>query len=129
MNSPALHRGLRKAARTLAQLAVGGALTAAVNTVASGLTPNMKAYVLTGWTVLIALLQNTLETAGKIPVLLPTPGLVPSVAPILGKVAGTVETTVDQVAGAVGEVTGTVTDTSGQLLGEVVGPDAGGGAA
>lgn len=125
--NPALHRGIKKGLRTLIQLAVGGALTAAVNALASGLSPNTKIYVLTAWTVAVALLQNSLETAGKIPVLLPTPGIVPSVAPVLGKVAGTVETAVDQVGGVVGDVTGTVTDLTGGLLGEVTPPGEGEG--
>ena len=118
----ALHRGWRKAARTLIQLAVGGALTAAVDVLASGLAPNTKVLVMTGWTALIALLQNTLETGGKIPVLLPTPGLVPSVGPV-SKNVGVVDTAVDTAGDLVGDVTGTVTDViGGGLLGEVVPP-------
>lgn len=120
--SPALHRGLRKAARTLLQLVAGGALTAAVNQFADGLSANTKAYVLAAWTVVITLAQNTAETAGLIPTLLPTPGVVPSVGAVTQTVA-TVETTVDQTGGAVGDVEGTVTDQAGDLLGEV-GPPA-----
>lgn len=119
MNSPALHRGLRKAIRTAIQLVAGGALTAAVNTFADGLSPNTKVYVLAAWTVLIALAQNALETRGTIPTLLPTPGLVPSVGGMAAKTVGVVETTVDTVGDAVGDVTGIVEDVTGTLLGEV----------
>lgn len=123
--SPALHRGLKKALRTVIQLAVGGALTETVNRMADGLSPNTKVYVLAGWTVLIALLQNSLETAGKIPVLLPTPGLVPNIAPLAAKAVGTVETTIDKVGDTVGDVEGIVTDLTGGLLGEVTPPGEG----
>lgn len=121
MKSPAWHRGWRKAARSLAQLIVAGGLTAAVNQIADGLAPNAKVYVLAGWAVLIALLQNTLETSGTIPTLLPTPGLVPSVGTVSGRTVGTVETTIDTVGDTVGDVAGTVTDTAGELMGEVTG--------
>lgn len=120
--SPALHRAWRKAARTLVQLIVSGALTTAVNAFADGLSANAKVYVLAGWTVLITLLQNGLETAGKIPTLLPTPGLVPSAGGVATKAVGVVETEVDRVGDAAGEVEGIVTDTAGDLLGEVVPP-------
>jgi len=122
MSSPALSRGLRKGLRTVVQLAVGGALTAAVTALAGGLAPNTKVYVMTGWTVAIALLQNGLETAGKIPVLLPTPGLVPSGGPVPVAV-GTVDAVAEKVGDAVGEVTGTVEGLTGELLCEVVDVD------
>lgn len=117
--NPALHRGIRKALRTAAQLVVAGGLTAAVNAFADGLSPNVKVYVTAGWTVVIALAQNFLETAGRVPVLLPTPGLVPSAAGVATKAVGVVETTVDKVGDVVGDVDGVVTDTAGGLLGEV----------
>lgn len=115
----ALHRGWRKAARSLLQLVAGGALTAAVNQLADGLSPNTKIYVLASWTVLIALAQNWAETAGRIPVLLPTPGLVPSVAPVVAPAVGVVETTVEKIGDTVGDVTGVVESLEGDLLGEV----------
>ena len=117
--SPALHRGVRKAIRSALQLVAAGALTAAVNTFADGLAPNVKVYVLAGWTVAVALAQNSLEAAGKVTVLLPTPGLVPSVG-VAPKAVGVVETSIDHVGGAVGDVEGVVTDTAGELLGEVL---------
>lgn len=122
---PGLYRGLRKAVRTALQLVAGGALTAAVNTLADGLSPDTKVYVLAAWTVLIALAQNSLESVGKIPVLLPTPGLVPSAGELAGKAVGTVETTVDVVGDLVGDVTGTVEAVGGELLGEVHPPGTG----
>lgn len=123
--SPALYRAWRKAARTLLQLAAAGTLTALIDTLAGGLSPSTAALVTAGWGVVVAFLHNYLETAGAVPVLLPTPGIVPSVAPVATKVVGTVETAVDQVAGKVGDVTGTVTSTAGELLGEVEPPGEG----
>lgn len=123
MTSAAWYRGWRKAVRTGAQLVAAGALTAAVNTFADGLAPNTKVYVLAGWTVLVALAQNTLETSGRIPTLLPTPGLVPSVAPVAGRAVGVVETTIDTVGDAIGDVEGIVEDTAGELLGVVLPAD------
>jgi hypothetical protein len=113
-----LHRGYRKALRTVIQLVAAGGLTAAVNQIADGLAPNTKVYVIAGWTVLLALAQNTLETAGKVPVLLPTPGLVPSVGKV-AKNVGVVETAVETVADEVAGVEGVVEDLGGNLLGEV----------
>lgn len=113
--SAALQRGWRKAARTLLQLAVGGALTAGVGVLTDGLSPNAKVLVLTGWTVLIALLQNVAETAGKLPVLLPSPGLV--VGPVADVVVGTVDAVVEET----GAIAGDVLDVAGDVVGEVVG--------
>ena len=110
--------------RTAAQLVAGGALTALVTALAGGLSPTVGALVLGVWTAVIATAQNGLEAAGKIPTLLPTPGLVPSVAPLASKTVATVETAVDQTGGAVGEIEGTVTGTGGELVGEVVDVDA-----
>lgn len=124
--SPALNRGVRKAVRTLLQLAAGGALTAAVNQFADGLSPNAKVLVLTGWTVIIALIQNTAETSGKVPVVLPAPGLV-TTAPgrVVAKTVGVVDATAETLGGAIGDVEGVVTDMTGDLLGEVIPPGEG----
>lgn len=119
--NPALHRGIRKAIRTLLQLAAGGALTGLVSAIAGGLPPATQGLIMAAWTTMVAFAQNTAETAGKIPTLLPTPGLVPSVAAVVATTLGTVETTVDQVGAAVGDVTGVVTNTTGELMGEVSG--------
>lgn len=119
MRSPAWHRAWRKGIRTAVQLVAGGALTALVTAVAGSLAPGTAALVLGAWTVVVATAQNGLEAGGKIPALLPTPGLVPSVGAVT-KAVGTVETTVDQVGGVIGDVEGVVTDTAGDLLGEVL---------
>ena len=116
--SPALHRGIRKALRTILQLAAGGGLTALVSALAGGLEPATQAVVMAAWTAFVTLLQNTAETAGLIPTLLPTPGVVPSVGAV-SKTVATVETTVDQVGSTIGDVEGTVTSTDGELIAEV----------
>lgn len=114
----ALSRGVKKGLRTLVQLAVGGGLTAAVNSWANGLDPAVQVYVLTGWTVLLALLQNTLETKGVIPTLLPTVGLITrETGGVLQKAVGAVDT----VAIEGGQVVGDVINTSGKVVGGVVG--------
>lgn len=74
--SAAVSRGWRKGVRTVAQLIGGGALTALVGAFAD-LSPNWKAVILAAWTAVVAGVQNTLETAGTIPVLLPTPPQAP----------------------------------------------------
>lgn len=112
--SPALSRGLRKGARTLLQLAVGGALTAAVNVLADGLSPNNKILVMTGWTVAVALFQNAAESAGKIPTLLPTPAIVTEAPAAVAATAGAVvEMTLEETGAIVGEVLDVVDDTLG----------------
>lgn len=121
--SPAWDRGIKKAARTVLQLAAGGGLTALVSAMADGLDARTQGIIMAAWTVLVTLIQNTAETAGIIPTLLPTPGLVPSAGPVTQTVA-TVETSIDRVGDAVGEVDGTVTGQTGELLGEVGPPPA-----
>lgn len=123
--SPALHRAWRKAARTLLQMAAAGSLTAVVDLVAHGLSPAAAGAVLVVWGVVVTFLHNYAETAGKIPVILPTPGLVPNVAPLASRAVGVVETAIDQVGDTVGDVTGVVTDLAGGLLGEVEPPGEG----
>lgn len=68
----ALSRGWRKAARTVLQLAAGGALTALVAAIAGGLSNEAQGLVMAAWTVVVTFAQNTLETQGTIPTLLPT---------------------------------------------------------
>lgn len=70
--SPALHRGIRKGLRTLAQLVAGGALTALISAVAGGLPAATQGLVMAAWTTVVAFAQNSLETAGTIPTLLST---------------------------------------------------------
>jgi hypothetical protein len=107
-------------------MAAAGGLTALVDLAAHGLAPGAAGAILVGWGTVVAFLHNMLETSGTIPVLLPTPGIVPSAAPVVTQAAGTVETAVDQVGKTVGDVTGVVTDTTGKLLGEVIPPGEGG---
>jgi hypothetical protein len=117
--SPALSRGLKKGIRTVVQLAAGGALTALVTALAGGLNPTVAGLVLGAWTALVATAQNSLESAGAIPTLLPTSGLLPAGD---GGLSPAVVGTVDAVADSeTGKVTGTVTDTAGSVVGEVVG--------
>lgn len=111
--TPAFSRGIRKALRTLAQMVVSGALTAAVNELAAGLSAEAKLLVGAGWLFIITFSHNYLETVGKIPVLLPSPGLVVAT----GKTEAVVEADVDPE----GEVEGTLTDLKGGVVGEVVG--------
>lgn len=70
--SAAVARGWRKGARTLVQLAAGGALTGLIAVIAGGLSPTVQALLMATWTALVAAAQNGLEAAGKIPTLLPT---------------------------------------------------------
>lgn len=112
--SAALQRGWRKGARTVAQIAAGGALTALVTAIVGGMDPTTQGVVLGAWTAIIAGLQNWLETGGRIPTLLPTPSLV--IGPTAGAVA-----TVDAEADETGDITGEVHDTAGAVVGEVVG--------
>jgi hypothetical protein len=69
-----MNRGLRKALRTVLQMAAAGSLTALVSVVADGLTPQQASALMAVWGVLVVFLQNSLETTGKIPELLPTKG-------------------------------------------------------
>ena len=115
MNVAALSRGWRKAARTLLQLAVGGSLTAVVDLLAHGLSPATAGAVMTIWTALVAFLHNYLETAGKIPTIFATPGLVTStIAPVA-------QATVTAQTSTTGAITGAVTDTAGEVIGKVTG--------
>lgn len=114
MSSPVISRGLRKGFRTLIQTIAGGGLTALVTVLAGGLSPQASVLLMAVFTAIAALAQNGLETAGKIPTLLPSPGLV--VGPATGAVA-TVEATADRA----GEIVGDVVDTAGEVVGEVTG--------
>ena len=112
--SAAVRRGIRKAIRTAIQVAAGGALTALVTAAAGGLAPGTQALIMGAWTAVVAFAQNSLEAAGKIPTLLPTPAVV--VGPDAEAVA-TVEASADQA----GEIVGEVVDTAGAVVGEVTG--------
>lgn len=109
----AASRGIRKGFRTVIQVAAGGALTALVTAIAGQLDPAVQGIVMGAWVALIAFAQNYAETAGKIPTLLPSPGLVVG--------ADTVVATVDAAADTAGDITGDVVDTAGDVVGEVTG--------
>ncbi len=111
--SVASTRGLNKGVRTLLQTIAGGGLTAVTEIVVGGLKSPAREIIFAVWTAVVALAQNYLETAGRIPVLLPTPGLVPSTD------SSVVEATVEATTDVVGDVTGVVTDTTGKIIGEV----------
>jgi putative Mn2+ efflux pump MntP len=123
MASPAQSRGLRKGTRDLFQsllavLAAGGA-TAVIELVVDSVNPAYGVVMAFAFKILIAYAQNYLETAGKIPVLLPTPGLVPSVGAGAAVAVGTVDAVAEKVGEIIGEVTGTVQSTTGELMGVV----------
>lgn len=133
MSSPAQSRGARKGVRdaiqaVLAVVAAGGA-TALIELVVDQLNPAYGVLMAFAFKIVIAYAQNYLETAGKIPVLLPTPGLVSAVLdPVKGAVtdatplvAPAAAATVDAVTDAAGKVTGDVVDIAGGVVGEVTG--------
>src|ERR1700741_649657 len=94
---PALTRGLKKAGRTVLQLAAAGSLTALVDLLAHGLSPGVAGAVLVVWGTLVAFLHNYLETAGTTPAILPTAGLVTTTAGgAVTKVLGTADTVVQE---------------------------------
>ena len=122
--SPARVRGWRKAMRDvfqafLAVIAAGGT-TVLIDSFLDSVPATWSIPIGIAYKILFVYVQNYLETAGKIPVMLPTPGMVPSTGALAGqKTVGTVETTVEQLGGAVGEITGTVEGLEGELLAEV----------
>lgn len=114
MNAAA-SRGLRKGVRTLVQTIASGGLTALVTLMAGGLSPSSSVLLMAIFTAVVALAQNYLETSGRIPTLLPSPGLV--VGPVADVAVATVEATADVAGGIVGEVL----DTAGDVIGVVTG--------
>lgn len=120
-SSVALNRGWKKAARAVAQMAVAGSATVLVTAIAGGLSPATGGLVLAFWGVVVTFLHNYLETAGKIPVLLPTPGLVPLVRDVAEPVLAPVLATAEAGVAVTGEVVGSVTDLTGAVAGTVTG--------
>lgn len=118
MKNPALTRGVKKAVRTLIQLAAGGALTALIDLLAHGLAPSSAGALMTFWTALVAFLQNYLETNGTIPAILPATGLVTTT---VGGAVTHVVGTVDAVTQGTDQVVGQVLNTAGGLVGSVSG--------
>lgn len=116
--NPAATRGLKKAGRTLIQMAGAGSLTAAFTVLAHGLSPEQQATMMVFWGVVVTFVHNYLETKGVIPTLLPTAGLVTTTTGgLLGKALGTVDTAVNET----GTVAGTVISTAGEAVGGVTG--------
>jgi hypothetical protein len=132
MSSAAQFRSLRKAVRDafqalLAVLAAGGA-TVAFETFIGTLAPAYSGLLAIALKIVIAYAQNYLETAGRIAVMLPTPGIVPVVPevedgnpanglPMAAPVGGIVEAAVDDAGALVGQVK----DTKGAVVGDVIG--------
>lgn len=122
--SQATFRGTRKALRDLLQAvaaaASGGGAVLLIDAITGNFEPQIGVVIAFILKVVFAFLQNWAETAGKISVLLPTPGLVPSAGAVAEKAVGTVETAVDKVGDVVGDVEGVVEGLGGELLGEVI---------
>lgn len=128
--SPAINRGLRKAARTVMQVVAAGGATVLVNHLADGMGETAKLSVLLGWLLVVTFAQNALETAGRVPVMLPSPGLVVTKAAgaVVDKAVATVPAvatdvgaTIDGTTGVFTEVAGPVIDTAGETVGSVTG--------
>jgi hypothetical protein len=92
MANPAFSRGARKALRTVVQVAAGGALTALVTALSGHFDPEITALIMGAWIAFVAFAQNWAEAAGKIPVLLPAPGLITTGGTLVGKAVGAVDT-------------------------------------
>src|SRR5688572_28302139 len=127
MSSIALTRGWRKATRDLLQalaaVAASGGTVAVIDAITGTVEPAVGVGLAFAFKILFAFLQNWAETAGKVPVFLPTPGLVPSAGDGAAVAVGTVDAVAEKVGDTVGEVTGTVESLTGELLGEVVDVD------
>jgi len=133
MSGPAQCRGIRKGLRDALQAAIAvvaaGGATVAFETFVGTLAPAYSGLLAVAFKIFIAYLQNYLETAGKIPVLLPTPGLVsPVLAPVTDAVkditpivAPAAEAVIDAVVDPVEGIVGTVTDLTGDVVGKVTG--------
>lgn len=119
---PALDRGLRKVGRDLLQVIAAGGAVGIVGLVTGHLSPEVAIIVAFGFKLLTVFAQNTLETAGKIPVLLPSPGLVTTTTGgLIGKAVGTVDTAVADSGQVVGDVVNTAGDVVGGVAGAVTG--------
>lgn len=125
MTSPAASRGARKALRdafqaVVAVVAAGGA-SLVIDLVVGHVDPVVGVVLAFVFKIMVAYAQNYLETAGKVPAMLPSPGLVTTTAGGLsGKVVATVDTVVETTEGAAA-VVGDVIDTAGKAVGAVTG--------
>lgn len=119
---PALDRGLRKLGRSVVQVIVSGGATALISLIVGGLSPGAAAGVAFGWYVLVVFLQNYGETAGKLPVLLPSPGLITTTpGGAVGTVVGTLDAITTPVLAGPTQVVGDVVSTAGKVVGGVAG--------
>lgn len=133
MSAVSRSRGLRKLGRTILQWAVSMGSTGLTALVSEALGvefgPTAAVAFQAFWLFFYTYFQNNLETAGKIPVLFPAPGLISSsLAPADGgspdltpAIAPTAAATVDAVADPAGQVLGEVTDLTGDVVGTVTG--------
>lgn len=115
---PALNRGLRKVGRDLLQVIAAGGATALVTMLTGHLNPELAVAVAFAFKLFVTFAQNTAETAGKIPVVLPSPGLVTTTA---GGAVSKVVGTVDAVTEETGQVVGDVLNTAGVAVGGIAG--------
>jgi hypothetical protein len=116
--NPALTRGSKKAFRDLLQVVAAGGATALVTMVTGHLHPEIAVLVAFAFKLFVTFAQNTLETSGAIPTILPTAGLVTTTTGgIVGKTVGTVDT----VTAEGGQVVGDVLDKAGNAVGAVAG--------
>ena len=64
---------VRRAIRTAIQLVASGALTALVDKIVGGMSPEAAGMVLAIWQIVVAFAHNALEDTGAIPALLKAP--------------------------------------------------------
>jgi hypothetical protein len=126
-------RGVRKAIRDLVQVAIAvvgaGGATALLDALVDSVDPAVGVVLAFVFKVLIAYAQNTLESRGRIPVLLPSPGLVTTgtgtlqraVGAVVPQVEAAVQTTVEGVATTEQRIAGPVLDNAGRVVGAVTG--------
>jgi hypothetical protein len=120
--NPAQSRGLRKAGRDIFQAVIaaigGGGAYAVIDLLVDSVNPAVGVVLAFVFKIIVSYAQNYLETRGKIPVMLPAPGLITTTT---GGTVGKVVGTVDAVATGAGEVVGQVLGNAGGLVGSVVG--------
>lgn len=133
MSTVAQSRGSRKLARTalqwIASIGSTGITAAIAEALGVSFGPQAAIAFQAFFLFVYTYAQNSLETAGKIPVLFPSPGLVSQIlTPVAGAVpdltplvAPGAAATVDAVSDTTGGVAGAVTDLTGDIIGEVTG--------
>jgi uncharacterized membrane protein YjjP (DUF1212 family) len=120
--NPAQDRGVRKASRDIVQALVAvvgaGGAYALIDLIVGSVNPAYGIMLAFFFKILVTYAQNYLETKGKIPVLLPSPGLVTNTAGgVISEVVGTVDAVADTPTSVVGEVL----NVSGKVVGGVAG--------